>query len=223
MNVDAATLELLEGRSLLDTIRAKTMKKGGVGYVQPDHGSFPKMAETNRFFLDAGAIPTVTWLNGLSQGEQDIAELLETAMSTGAAAINIIPDRNFTSGVKDKKLENLYNVVELAEELDLPVIVGTEMNSPGQKFVDDFDAPELKPLLPVFLRGAQIAYAHTVLQRKAGLGYTSKWANANFKDKSGKNQFFYLLGNALIPKRENLLAGLNKNITPSEILDTVTT
>jgi hypothetical protein len=41
-------------------IRSKTMKKGGVGYVQPGKGSFPLMAEMNRFVLAAGAIPTLT-------------------------------------------------------------------------------------------------------------------------------------------------------------------
>ena len=40
-----------DGRGMTDLIRAKTMKKGGVGYVQPDSGSFPKMAEMNQFVL----------------------------------------------------------------------------------------------------------------------------------------------------------------------------
>jgi len=125
--------------SLLSMIRAKTMKRGGAGYVVPDKGSFPLMADLNRFVLAAGGIPTMTWLNGLSDGEQAIEELVEVAMSAGTAAINIIPDRNYTPGVKDQKLENLYKIVELAERLHLPIVVGTEMNSPGQKFVDNFD------------------------------------------------------------------------------------
>ena len=40
-----------DGRGMTDLIRAKTMKKGGVGYVQPDSGSFPNMAEMNEFVL----------------------------------------------------------------------------------------------------------------------------------------------------------------------------
>ncbi len=59
---------LPEGKDLLNTIRAKTMKRGGVGYVQPDKGSFPLMADTNRFILAAGAIPVHTWLDGTSDG-----------------------------------------------------------------------------------------------------------------------------------------------------------
>jgi hypothetical protein len=70
-------------------------------------------------------------------------------MDKGVAAINIIPDRNWNipdENAKAVKLENLYHVVDLADALDLPIIVGTEMNSFGQKRVDDFDAPELDPV-----------------------------------------------------------------------------
>ena len=52
---DAKLLGLPEGRDLLNTIRSKTMKRGGVGYVQPDKGSFPLMADTNRFILAPAA------------------------------------------------------------------------------------------------------------------------------------------------------------------------
>ena len=81
---------------MTDLIRAKTMKQGGAGYVQPDSGSFPKMAEMNEFVLQCGALPTMTWLDGCSAGEESIEELLEVARSTGVAVFNIIPDRNYT-------------------------------------------------------------------------------------------------------------------------------
>lgn len=212
---------LPEGRKLLDTIRAKTMKRGGVGYVQPDKGSFPMMAETNRFILACGAIPVHTWLDGTSQGEKDIEELLDVAMSTGAAAINVIPDRNYTPGAKNEKTDNLYNVIEIAERRHLPVVVGTEMNSPGQKFVDDYKTEELSPLVPVFLKSAHIFYAHSVLQRQSGLGYTSEWAKKNFSDTSEKNKFFEKLGSSLQPKNEDKLCGLSEDITTKEILDKI--
>ena len=62
---------------------------------------------------DSGA----TWLNGMSDGlARQIERLLEVAMSTGAEAINVIPDRNH-AGVKDEKLTNLYAVVAVAESL----------------------------------------------------------------------------------------------------------
>ncbi len=188
INVELSMLP--ESINLLDAIRSKTMKRGGAGYVTPDKKSFPLLADTNRFFLEAGAIPAVAWLDGTSEGEQDMERLLEVAMNSGAAAINIIPGRNYTPGVKDEKLKNLYNIVDLAEKLDLPVLVGTEMNVPGQKFVDSFDSQELSPLVPVFLKGANIVYAHSVLQRQCGLGYISRWANENFENAKQKNEFF---------------------------------
>ena len=221
LGVDGGSLELPEGRTLLDTIRAKTMKRGGVGYVQPDKGSFPLLSDMNRFALASGAIPTATWLDGTSDAERDIEQLLQTAMSTGTAALNIIPDRNYKVGVKDEKLRNLYEVVELAESLGLPIVVGTEMNSPGQKFVDSFQAEELKPLLPAFLKGAYIVYAHSVLQQKCGLGYTSTWAKKSFDSVKKKNEFYQTLGKLVDPEKQDLLSGSDENVTAQQILETV--
>jgi len=221
LGVEVKSSELPEGRELLNTIRAKTMKRGGVGYVPPDKGSFPLMVDTNRFLLAAGAIPTLTWLDGTSEGEKNIEELLDVAMSTGAAAINVIPDRNYTSGAKDEKTDNLYQVVELAQKLHLPVVEGTEMNSPGQKFVDNFETAELSPLVPVFLSGAHIVYAHSVLQQKCGLGYTSDWAKKNFKSAADKNEFFEEFGSTLEPQDEDKLSALSEDVTAKEILDKI--
>jgi len=221
LGVEIETSALPQGRKLLDTIRARTMKRGGVGYIQPDKGSFPLMADMNQFILAAGAIPVHTWLDGTSKGEKDIEELLEVAMSSGAAAINVIPDRNYTPGAKNEKTDNLYHVVELAEKLHLPVVEGTEMNSPGQKFVDNFDTAELAPLVPVFLKGAHVVYAHSVLQQKCGLGYTSDWAKKNFKSVADKNEFFEELGSSLEPQDEDKLSGLSEDVTAKEILNKI--
>jgi len=218
LGMEITASQLPDSRDLLNAIRAKTMKRGGVGYVQPGKGSFPLMADTNSFILAAGGIPVHTWLDGTSDGEKAMEELLEVAMSTGAAAINVIPDRNYTAGATSKKLENLYHVVEIAERLHLPVVEGTEMNSPGQKFVDDFASKELKPLVPAFLKGAHIVYAHSVLQRKSGLGYTSEWAKKNFENVAGRNKFFEEVGSLLKPEQQDNMAGLNKDVTPEEIL-----
>jgi hypothetical protein len=218
LGADPVKLGLPEGRDLLNTIRAKTMKRGGVGYVQPDKGSFPLMADTNRFILAAGGMPVHTWLDGSSDGEQAIEELLDVAMSTGAVALNVIPDRNYTPGSQDQKVKNLYHVIEVAQRRHLVVVEGTEMNSPGQKFVDDFDTVELAPLLPVFLGGARIVYAHSVLQRQCGLGYTSAWADRHFGTADRKNVFFEQVGATLKPQREDSLAGANETASPADIL-----
>ena len=210
--------DLPESTTLQGLIRAKTMKRGGVGYVQPGAGSFPALKDMNEFILAAGAIPTHTWLNGLSDGEKQIEELLEIGMQSGVAAINIIPDRNYTSGRKDEKLANLYQVVEIAERLGLIIVCGTEMNGGGQKFVDDFDSPELKPLLPIFLKSAYITYGHSVLQRQASLGYVSEWAKKNFDSVTLKNEFFEKLGRVIKPSTEKILSELTEDTNPHEIL-----
>ncbi len=219
LGVDINVSMLPESGNLLNTIRAKTMKKGGAGYVTPDKKSFPSMADTNKFFLEAGAIPTVAWLDGTSEGEREMESLLEIAMSSGAAAVNIIPDRNYMPGVKDIKLENLYKFVKLAEKLNMPVLVGTEMNSPGQKFVDSFETKELSPLVPIFLEGAHIVYAHSILQKHCGLGYTSDWARENFKDTKKKNEFFENLGRLMEPRREEECKDIDNETAPEQILE----
>jgi hypothetical protein len=223
LGTDAKKLGLPEGKDLLNTIRAKTMKRGGVGYVQPDRGSFPLMADTNRFILAAGGMPVHTWLDGTSDGEQAIEELLDVAMSTGAVALNVIPDRNYTPGAPDQKVKNLYHVVEVAQKRHLVVVEGTEMNSPGQKFVDDFNTAELAPLLPVFLKSAYIVYAHAVLQQHGRIGYTSAWADQHFATAERKNAFYEEVGVTLKPGQEDVLAGLNRKASPDGILKKVRT
>jgi len=218
LGASAETFDLPDGPELQLLLRAKTMKQGGVGYVQPGEGSFPLMADMDRFTLEAGAIPTLTWLDGTSSGEQSMEELMQTAISSGAAALNIIPDRNFTAGVKDEKLQNLYDVVVMAESLHLPIIVGTEMNSPNQKFVDDFDADELRPVVDAFLKGAYIVYAHSVLQSTAGLGYLSEWADKNFRDGEEKNDFYHAFGRAMSPVLRDRLATVDDSADRNELL-----
>lgn len=183
-------------------IRAKTMKRGGAGYVKPEGPDFPRLDTVNAFILDAGAIPTYGWLDGTSAGERDIDELLYVHVAAGAAAINIIPDRNWNIAdpeTRKTKVENLYAIVGKAHDHNLPIFVGTEMNAPGQRFVDDFSALELKPLLGDFLEGAHILYAHTVLQRSGGLGYLSDWARRRFPSAATKNAFYARVGESLRP------------------------
>ena len=215
--------ELPEGRPITDLIRAKTMKQGGVGYVKPDSGSFPKMEEMNKFVLLCGAIPTFTWLDGCSSGEQSIEELVEVGRSSGVAAFNIIPDRNYTPGQTDQKLENLNQVIQLTQDLGLPLLGGTEMNSPGQKFVDDFTSAELAPHQPIFLQGSWILHAHSTLQRYAGMGYLSEWAKEQFPDVSAKNEFYASFGENFSPRGDDQLRdSLDSEMGPKEVIDLMT-
>ncbi len=199
LDTPAATMEAIvsDSKNLQALIRSKTMKRGGAGYMTPTPETFPMMADVNAFVLSIGGIPTATWLDGTSAGEQDIEELLALQMASGVAALNIVPDRNWNiddEAVKAVKVANLYKVVEIANDLGLPIIVGTEMNAPGLKFVDSFDAPELAPVVDSFLRGAYILAGHTRSVLAGGHGYLSDWAAAEFKDVHAKNDHFYQIG-----------------------------
>ena len=210
------------GAKLQERVRARTMKKGGAGYVQPGKGSFPLVSEMNRFVLAAGAIPTLAWLDGTTEVEQTGDELFAVAIAGGAAALNLVPDRNYVPGVKDQRLKNLYEVVELAQKHDFPIVVGTEMNSPDNKFVDSFETAELAPLAPSFLRSAHIFYAHSILQRQCGLGYLSPWAAKVFPKTAAKNEFFATLGQELAPRDEDRLRVFAQSSpVPEEVLQVI--
>lgn len=203
-----------ESPRALNFLRSKLMKRGGPGYIRPDRNTFPPLAVLNRFALSAGAIPTVAWLDGTTAGELDIERWLDIAAASGAAALNIIPARNFTPGAKDQKLQNLYDVVDRAVRRGWPVMAGTEMNSFGQELADDFDCAELRPIAPVFREGAFILYAHTALQRAAGLGYLSSWA-AGLEN---RNAVFAEIGRRLMPSSESRLRGVHDAMTAAEVL-----
>jgi len=184
-------------------LRKRLMKQGGVAYVQPDAGTFPLVDDFHAIVQGAGALPCSAWLDGLSRGEQDIERLLSLLMEKGARALNIVPDRNWNikdPDLKAQKIKELYRVVTLAEQRGLPVLVGTEMNSPGQKWVDDFEAPELAPVKDSFIRGALTIYGHTRMQRLWEMGATSEWAEENFPDWISRVRFFEDAGRLIPPE-----------------------
>jgi hypothetical protein len=205
-------------------IRAKLMKAGGIGYIQPGSDTFPTVEEMNRLVIACNALPCAAWLDGLSTGEQAVEELLQILMEKGVVALNIIPDRNWNVPDPEerlKKVHNLYEVVRLAHSLDLPLIVGTEMNSPGQRWVDDFNALELEPLRQQFIDGAYFIYGHTILQRAANLGYLSPWAKSNLPSRRERNAFYTLLGQRVPPGQEGMaiLKNIPLEMTPKGILE----
>jgi len=204
-------------------IRLKLIKRGGVGYVHPSPESFPTVQEVNRFVVECGALPCAAWLDGISPGEQAIEELLELLMSNGVMALNIIPDRNWNVAdpeTRRLKVQKLYEVVRLAEQLALPLNVGTEMNAFGQKLVDDFDAPELAPVRNAFMDGAHFIYGYTVLQRALGLGYQSQWAQMHLPSRRERNKFYTQVGYCVRPGKASLdtLKRLDPDMPPAAIL-----
>jgi hypothetical protein len=211
-----------------NTLRAKLMKRGGVGYAQPGVATFPSLDKVNQLILACGALPCATWLDGTSAGEQAVEELLSLLIGKGAVALNIIPDRNWNVAdpqMRALKVQKLYEVVTLAGKLDLPLNVGTEMNAPGQKLVDDFETPELAPVRQAFLDGANFIYGHTVLQRALGLGYQSEWATTHLPSRRQRNTFYTQVGRLTPPGQAGMgqlkSFALASDLSPAEVLDTL--
>lgn len=201
--------------------RSKVMKAGGIGYVRPQGPDFPDFKSVTEFILDSGAIPTYGWLDGTSTGEKDIEELLDCVMATGVAAINIIPDRNWNikdPEVKARKVAELHRVVSLAQNRNLPILVGTEINAYGQRFVDDFKAPEMAPLVEPALEAALILHGHTVLQGRQGMGYTSAWADSRFDSVREKNLFYRMVGERVAPGQRNALHAVGPELNAEEVV-----
>jgi len=188
--------------ALKDVIRARLMKHGGVGYVQPDEGMFPALEDVVRMTLDCGALPSGAWLDGANDGEADALKNFGFLRDKGCVSITIVPDRNWNVDPDERELKvgKLNEAVADARELEMPILVGTEMNKPGSKFVDDFACGALAPHLGEFRRGAHIAWAHTLLKMTAGVGYVGEWAEAHFGGRVGeKNEFFGRIGAARYP------------------------
>ncbi len=204
-------------------IRKKLMKRGGVGYVQPTPHTFPNLDTFHRLITACGAITCAAWLDGESEGEQRMDQLLEMMIAQGVAAINIIPDRNWNIAdqeTQQRKLANLYQLVDLAQQLDLPLHIGTEMNSFGQKFVDDFDAPPLAPLRQAFLDGAYFVYGHVMMQRALDRGYQSPWTHSHLPSRRERNDFFSHIGRLVPPGPQGLrmLRLLDPDLSPAAII-----
>ncbi|MCX7934175.1 MAG: hypothetical protein N3A66_02825 [Planctomycetota bacterium] len=216
---------LLDDPARLRTLlRAKLMKKGGVGYMPPERGAFPPMAVMVKAILACQAIPSATWLDGTSDGEADPERLLDDYMAEGCLAINFIPDRNWNyadAEVRRVKVANLVKFMAAVRKRHLLVLVGTEMNNYGQKFVDDFDAEPLVPYRRDFCESAYAIYGHTILQQAAGLGRTSPWAKANFgEERQRANAFYAEVGRLAFPplSARQRLAALGSDVSPADVL-----
>lgn len=216
---DAAALRAL--------MRQRLMKFGGVGYAAPHGGSFPAMEEVVRMTLECGALPVGGWLDGTHEGERDPVELFEFWRARGVQAVCIVPERNWNVPDPDERavrVANLHEAVRAAERLQMPILVGTEMNAPGQKFVDTFDAPELAAHRQAFLDGARFAWGHTLLRMTAGVGAVGAWADGQFGgDPAPRNEFFRRVGAAPYPAAGvmDALAGLGAEAVPEQVLTLV--
>ncbi|MDI3525774.1 MAG: hypothetical protein PWP42_1024, partial [Candidatus Atribacteria bacterium] len=190
-----------------DFLRTKLAKFGGVGYIEPDAGDFPTLKEVNSMIWELGAIPSFSWLDGTRDGEKDPDFLLDFCLEKNIESIFLVPDRNWNledPAERKTKVANLYAIVEAAKKRAMPIFVGTELNKYGQKFVDDFDSPYLKPLAPYFRESAMILWGHTVLEMTSQRGYSSDWAARHFSNRLHKNEFFARLGKSIPPDKKTI-------------------
>lgn len=192
------TIELLSDTATMEeTIRAKLAKRGGIGYEAPSQSSFPPADTFIRWASSCQAIPMITWLDGTSAGERDARAMLECLTAKGAAAVNIIPDRNWNiadPASRAAKIANLNTFVQAADAMHLPVNIGTEMNKAGLPFCDDLECDALRPHKEVFMRGARIMVGQTLLSRYANFAYTGAAAAIEYPAAAGRNRFFEAVG-----------------------------
>ena len=165
---------LLEDRPAFEeAVRARLVKRGGVGYEPPTPRTFPPADDFVAWVAECGAVPMVAWLDGTSAGEADPRPLLDCLRAKGCAAVNIIPDRNWNlpaPGEAQLVRRKLGEFVSACEELELPINIGTEMNKRGVPFVDDLSVPALKPFAETFRSGARIMVGHSIMARFGSRG-----------------------------------------------------
>jgi len=173
-DVAELTAKITQVNPFNEYLRGKLMKRGGLGYEQPSPNAFPLLDDVIRTIRISRALPMSAWLDGASDGEKDPRTQLACLASKGVEAVNIIPDRNWNfkdPAVQAKKVAALDEYVAAATELELPIIVGTEGNKPGQRLVDDFQAEAVKRHSDIFRRGTSILVGHTRMMRFANTSY----------------------------------------------------
>jgi hypothetical protein len=193
---EQAIASLLDDRPAFEeAVRSRLVKRGGLGYEPPTADTFPPAEDFMRWVRHCRAIPMVAWLDGASAGESDPARLLEIMTAQGAAAANIVPERNWnfadreTAAARQAALEAF---VSACGDRSLPINIGTEMNKRGLPFVDDLNGPVLSRYRDVFLRGARIMVGHTTLLRFADLSYVDEGAEE--AGPGGRDGFFESVG-----------------------------
>ncbi len=194
---DANELAAMSPNAMNDYLRNKLMKAGGLGYEQPTQATFPPLEKVISFIRACRGIPNTAWLDGSLPGEANPREQLECLLAKGVEMVNIIPDRNWNfkdPAKKATKVQALNEYIAACKELDLPIIVGTECNKPGQRLVDDFSADALVPHVGTFTDGANVLFGHTRLLRFADYSYTDAKAAADFKTRAERNAFFAAVG-----------------------------
>ncbi|MFH1086237.1 MAG: hypothetical protein V1772_10800, partial [Chloroflexota bacterium] len=197
-----------------DVVRAKLMKRGGVGYMPPEADTFPRFDAVNAMIRACGAIPVYGFVDGTSSGEQRLGEMLAFLVAQGIGALCVVPERNWhldDPAERQRKMALFYAALAVARALDLPILAGTEMNRAGQPLIDDFDAAPMQPLCAELVDGGDWLYGHTLLQRALGLGEGSAWARGHLPERRARNAFYAQVGRAVPPDGDGIarLRGLD--------------
>lgn len=203
-------------------MREKLVKAEGMAFQTPDTSNFPELNLINRLADLTGTLPTLVWANGTSEGERQEQVLLEYLVERGLLGVNIVPERSIAVPESEKaaRINCLCEIIDLTKQLDLPVFIGTEMNQPTHKWVDDLNHPSLVPFKDCFMQGAYLLHGHTMLTRNAHMGYRSSWANSQFIDRRTRNTFFSSVG-ALLPNTKPsrlFLQSLPAEVTAKDLL-----
>ncbi len=191
-----------------DAVRSKCAKKGGLGYESPSPETFPPVDDFVQWVVSCEAIPMMAWLDGTSDGEANAQELCDCLASKGVAALNIVPDRNWNYSdpeMKALKVGKLREIIAIANRLNWPINIGTEMNKAGLPFVDKLDGDVLSEFKSSFIRGAKIMVGHTLLLKYADTSYISDKVAS---DVVTKNSFFEAVG-ALPPLTSDIAKRLS--------------
>lgn len=219
VDADIAAKALADPMAFNDLARSKLMKTGGPGYVAPTRSTFPALEDVIAFIQACDAVPMGTWLDSMNSGERDMKAQLECLKAKGVAALNIIPDRNWNikdPGEKAVKVAKLHDVVRIADSLHLPLNVGTELNKYGQKWVDDFTAEPMQPVVASFIRGAYIMVGHTRLLRYAGISLCGPEIAAEFgTNLRARNDAFEAIGK--LPPLSIRMAEEYKGLEPDDV------
>lgn len=198
-----------------------------VSHGDPVPRNYPNVTEFFQAVKAAGAIPCLFWSGGGLEGEADPDRLLTDACQWGARAVAIVPDNSWNiadPAKKESRLAALAAFMTAAKSHNMPVLAGSPMNAPRQKFVDSFDAPELAAYFRDFTDSAFWLYGHATLERALGLGLTSEWAEHAFAgDPAAVNAFYLEVGKKAAPGKTTRARIANAchddGATPGDILD----
>ncbi len=215
---------LADSGAFMEALGEKLSRLGESG-LERVSSDYPPITGFFQAVRASGAIPCLLWRDGESAGEAAIGKLLDDAANWGARAVALTPDRNWNipdTVLKEKRLAALAELVAAARERNLPLLAGSPMSEPRQKFVDSFDAPEMAAYFRDFTDSAFWLYGHATLERASGLGLSSEWAERAFAgDRAAANAFYLEVGKKAAPGKATRarVAGLGHDPEPCEIIE----